>query len=147
MASSSRRQPGKPNRKIDVDVSKLMKHYDVELVHDDSLREFYVKFQGPIGGPYEGGIWKIHVLISEEYPSKAPKIKFVNKIYHPNIGIRGNVCVNVMNEGWRQSNEVTHIFDYFIPELLKNPNPDDPLNGGAATLLLADKAAYEQRVK
>lgn len=40
-----------------------------------------------------------------------------------------------------------NIFDVFLPQLLRYPNPSDPLNGEAAALLLRDSVKYELRVK
>lgn len=34
----------------------------------------------------------------------------------------------------------------FLPQLLRYPNPTDPLNGEAAALLLKDPSAYEKKV-
>uniref|UniRef100_A0A7S2XXC8 UBC core domain-containing protein n=2 Tax=Fibrocapsa japonica TaxID=94617 RepID=A0A7S2XXC8_9STRA len=43
--------------------------------------------------------------------------------------------------------DLVNIFDMFLPQLLRYPNPTDPLNGEAASLLLRDVEAYNEKVK
>jgi ubiquitin-conjugating enzyme E2 H len=43
--------------------------------------------------------------------------------------------------------DMVNIFEVFLPQLLRYPNPTDPLNGEAAALLMRDPKGYEVRVK
>jgi hypothetical protein len=38
-------------------------------------------------GPVSGGIFKLELFLPEEYPMAPPKVRFLTKIYHPNIGL------------------------------------------------------------
>jgi ubiquitin-conjugating enzyme E2 H len=40
-----------------------------------------------------------------------------------------------------------NIFEVFLPQLLRYPNPNDPLNGEAAALLMRHPAEYDAKVK
>ena len=43
--------------------------------------------------------------------------------------------------------DMINIFEVFLPQLLRYPNPTDPLNGEAAALLMRDPKTYEAKVK
>ncbi|ODV97209.1 hypothetical protein PACTADRAFT_48958 [Pachysolen tannophilus NRRL Y-2460] len=137
-----------PKRRIETDVMKLlMSDYEVNLV-DDNMQEFYVNFHGPKETPYEGGIWKIHVELPDQYPYKSPSIGFQNKIYHPNIDENsGSVCLDVINQTWSPMFDIFNIFETFLPQLLSYPNAADPLNGEASSLYLKDNNLYIEKVK
>ncbi|KAJ1503476.1 Ubiquitin-conjugating enzyme E2 H [Coelomomyces lativittatus] len=81
--------------------------------------------------PFAKGIWKVHVELPDQYPYKSPSIGFVNKIFHPNI----------------DEIHISNVFDVFLPQLLRYPNPTDPLNGEAAAMLMREPTAYEAKVK
>lgn len=43
--------------------------------------------------------------------------------------------------------DMLNIFEVFLPQLLRYPNPSDPLNGEAAALMMREPKAYEAKVK
>jgi len=126
----------------------MMSNYDVTLTEENNSNDFYVVFHGPKDTPYEEGTWKVHVLLPEQYPFKSPSIGFSNRIYHPNVDeASGTVCLDVINQAWSPMYELINIFEVFLPQLLQDPNPKDPLNGDAAMLLLKEPEKYKVRVR
>ncbi|KAL6714401.1 hypothetical protein ACLMJK_007824 [Lecanora helva] len=135
---------------------RLMSDYEVTLVNDNRPRREYVKrgnyivswLMGAGSAPFKGGTWKVHVELPDQYPYKSPSIGFVNRIFHPNIDeISGSVCLDVINQTWSPMFDMINIFEVFLPQLLRYPNPTDPLNGEAAALLMRDSKNYEIKVK
>ena len=43
--------------------------------------------------------------------------------------------------------DMLNIFEVFLPQLLRYPNPTDPLNGEAAALLMREPKSYDAKVK
>lgn len=43
--------------------------------------------------------------------------------------------------------DMVNIFEVFLPQLLRYPNPTDPLNGEAAALMMREPKSYEVKVK
>lgn len=39
--------------------------------------------------------------VSANYPHEPPKVKCETRIYHPNIDLEGNVCLNILREDWK----------------------------------------------
>lgn len=60
----------------------------------DSLSHLEGTILGPEGTPFEGGTFVINIDIPSGYPFEPPKMKFVTKIWHPNISSQtGAICL------------------------------------------------------
>lgn len=139
------------NKRKQIDIKNLLlSGYTIEdSEKNNNPFDFIItNFKGPKESLYEGGIWKIHVQLPENYPYKSPSIGFVNKIFHPNVDEKsGTICLDVLNQKWSPLFELKNVFDVFLPQLLLYPNPSDPLNHEAANMLLHHKNDYKEKVK
>ncbi|CAO1620369.1 unnamed protein product [Jaminaea pallidilutea] len=99
--------------------------------HEDNLRYFDVNIAGPGGSPFEGGQFKLELFLPEEYPMAPPKVRFLTKIYHPNIDKLGRICLDILKDKWSPALQIRTVL-LSIQALLSAPNPDDPLDNGVA---------------
>lgn len=69
----------------------------IRVVPDESNgRYFHVVISGPEDSPFEGGRFKLELFLPEEYPMAAPKVRFITKIFHPNVDKLGRICLDIL---------------------------------------------------
>jgi len=90
-------------------------------------RHFMMIVTGPHGTPYEGGTYKLELFLPEGYPMEPPKVRFLTKIYHPNIDKLGRICLDVLKDKWSPALQIRTVL-LSIQALLSSPEPDDPLD-------------------
>jgi len=94
----------------------------------DDLLNFILTIE-PDEGMYEGGVFRFSFSIDSNFPHEPPKVKCTQKIYHPNIDLEGNVCLNILREDWKPVLNLNAVF-VGLQYLFLEPNASDPLNKG-----------------
>jgi ubiquitin-protein ligase len=96
--------------------------------------------RGPEGTPYEGCVYAVQVKLTPAYPHAPPELMFLNRCWHPNIGVNGHVCLDVLGRMWAPSLTVVKILQS-VQSLLDDPDPSSPLNGAAAVMFKEARAS------
>lgn len=119
----------------------------ISAVPDESnARYFHVIVTGPEDSPFEGGLFKLELFLPEDYPMSAPKVRFITKIYHPNIDRLGRICLDILKDKWSPALQIRTVL-LSIQALLSAPNPDDPLANDVAELWKVNEAEAIRNAK
>ncbi|CAD5219056.1 unnamed protein product [Bursaphelenchus okinawaensis] len=101
---------------------------------------------GPQDTPFEDGTFKLSLEFTEEYPNKPPSVKFLSKMFHPNVYADGSICLDILQNRWSPTYDVAAVLTS-IQSLLDEPNPNSPANSVAAQLYQENRREYEKRVQ
>jgi ubiquitin-conjugating enzyme E2 M len=111
----------------------------------NDLFSFHVTI-APDDGMYRGGVFPFTFRVSQDYPHQPPKVLCTRRVYHPNLDLEGNVCLNILREEWKPVLNI-HAVLLGLQFLFMEPNADDPLNKEAAAALRADRRAFAGAVQ
>merc|ERR1739847_156478 len=129
----------------DINELELPKTCKTVFPDPDDLLNFRLVIS-PDEGFYRGGKFVFTFKINPNYPHEPPKVKCATKVYHPNIDLEGNVCLNILREDWKPVLTINAIV-YGLQYLFLEPNPEDPLNKDAAEVLRQNRRLFEQNVQ
>ena len=97
---------------------------------------------GPTGTPYSGGVFKLEIHFSNDYPFKPPKLTMNTKIYHPNISPSGAICLDILKNQWSPALTISKVL-LSLCSLFSDANPNDPLVPEVADIYVKDRARYD----
>jgi len=120
--------------------------FRVKLVNEDVLFDWEVAIFGPPDTLYQGGYFKAQLKFPPDYPYSPPSMRFLTKVWHPNVYENGDLCVSILHppvddpqsgempcERWNPTQNVRTILLSVI-SLLNEPNTFSPANVDASVM-------------
>ncbi|KAK7600915.1 hypothetical protein V9T40_008356 [Parthenolecanium corni] len=120
--------------------------FRVKLAQNDNLFDWEVAIFGPPDTLYQGAYFKAQMKFPSDYPYSPPSIRFLNKIWHPNVYENGDLCISILHspiddpqsgelpcERWNPTQNVRTILLSVI-SLLNEPNTCSPANVDASIM-------------
>ena len=122
--------------------------YEVDVISDKDFSLWDVILIPSEKSIYYGKKFILNINFSNiNYPFSPPKIIFKNKIFHPNIDLKGNICLDLLTkDGWNASLSILNILKSIL-SLLELPNPNDQLNIDAANLYKNNYEEFKKKIK
>ncbi|XP_058038786.1 ubiquitin-conjugating enzyme E2 S isoform X2 [Ahaetulla prasina] len=77
--------------------------------NEEDITDVQVTIEGPEGTPYSGGLFRMKLILGKDFPASPPKGYFLTKIFHPNVGANGEICVNVLKKDWKAELGIRHV--------------------------------------
>jgi len=114
----------------------------IDLI-DESPFHLKGSFPGPQETPYEGGHFEVDIVIPETYPFQPVKMKFITKVYHPNISsASGAICLDILKDAWSPVLTLKSTL-ISLQSLLCSPEPNDPQDAEVAKHYMTSKSSFE----
>jgi ubiquitin-conjugating enzyme E2 G1 len=134
--------------------------FSVGLGDDGNLFRWEIMIMGPADSLFEGGFFKAEMTFPPDFPNSPPTLKFLSKMWHPNIYPDGKVCISILHapgedkfntqesaeERWRPILGVESVL-VSVLSMLCDPNIESPANIDAAKQLRDEPKEFKRAVR
>ncbi|XP_013409901.1 ubiquitin-conjugating enzyme E2 K [Lingula anatina] len=128
--------------------SEEVKSFEISVeLTNDTYTELKGEIAGPPDTPYEGGKYQLEIKIPETYPFNPPKVRFITKIWHPNISsVTGAICLDILKDQWAAAMTLRTVL-ISLQALLGAAEPDDPQDAVVAKQYKENRAMFEKTAR
>jgi ubiquitin-protein ligase len=137
------------SRRIQKEIRDMANSQDMNISATPDERNIYkwnAVIKGPSDTPYHDGVYKLDISLPNDYPFQPPKIIFRTKIYHCNISNKGEICLDILKDGWTPALTIEKTL-YSLIALLEHPNPEDPLEPMIAREMVSRPETFNKKAR
>ncbi|XP_013189427.1 ubiquitin-conjugating enzyme E2-22 kDa isoform X2 [Amyelois transitella] len=141
------------SKRVEREIKEVMKSEElangsikIELANN-TWTELKGEISGPPDTPYEGGTFLLEIKVPETYPFNPPKIRFVTKIWHPNVSsVTGAICLDILKDQWAAALTLRTVL-LSIQALLSAAEPNDPQDAVVAKQYLGNPQLFQMTAR
>ena len=86
-------------------------------------------------------------MIPDSYPFQPVKMKFITKVYHPNVSsASGAICLDILKDAWSPVLTLKSTL-ISLQSLLCSPEPNDPQDAEVAKHYMTSKSSFEETAR
>jgi ubiquitin-conjugating enzyme (huntingtin interacting protein 2) len=116
-------------------------------VTEGNLRHLIGTIKGPEGSVYDGGVFEVDIVVPTSYPFQPPVMKFLTKIWHPNISSQtGAICLDILKDQWSPALTIKTAL-LSLQALLCSPEPGDPQDAQVAKMYKTARAEFDRTAR
>ncbi|KAG8701309.1 hypothetical protein FRC09_005444 [Ceratobasidium sp. 395] len=87
------------------------------------------------------------IVIPDGYPFQPVKMKFITKVYHPNVSsASGAICLDILKDAWSPVLTLKSTL-ISLQSLLCSPEPDDPQDAEVAKHYLTSRSSFNDTAR
>lgn len=87
------------------------------------------------------------IIIPDSYPFQPVKMKFITKVYHPNVSsASGAICLDILKDAWSPVLTLKSTL-ISLQSLLCSPEPNDPQDAEVAKHYTTSRASFEETAR
>lgn len=124
-------------KEVDLYASSTDEYIQLMPAPGGDVNQWHAVIRGPPDSPYQDYLFTLQIDVTQEYPLVPPNIKFITRIFHPNIHFAsGEICIDILKARWSPAWSLQAACRA-IMSMLAEPVADSPLNCDAGNMLRA----------